>query len=72
MMSMRTELAFIYDKNMRLISAKCKQCGEEMPDPSPELALPADIVMWFSVHFLEHKQHKHPQTSHDSASRTST
>jgi hypothetical protein len=59
-MPMRTELAFSYDKNVRPISARCTRCNAEMPPPGRDLALPADVVMWFSQQFLEHKRLNHP------------
>ncbi len=59
MFSMRPALLFSYDKLMRPVSAKCKLCGEQMPEPTTELGSPADVVVWLSKQFIEHKKTKH-------------
>jgi len=59
-MAPRTELAISYDDDMLPVSARCTHCGERMPKPVEGLEFPADIVLWFSVRFLEHKRRKHP------------
>ena len=55
---MKTELRFAYDENMRPISATCTGCGEQMAKPDPSLENSADIVMWLSEQFLEHRKEK--------------
>lgn len=62
-MAMNTELAFFYDQSMRPVAAKCRLCGEGMPEPDLELRSPADIVFWLSQRFIEHKRQKHPVAS---------
>ena len=58
-MAMRTELAISYDTNMHPLSAKCKGCGEQMPQPAAELREPVDIILWFSQLYVEHRRAKH-------------
>lgn len=59
--ALRTELAITYDAAMFPISARCTHCGVEIP--LPESRLPAaEIILWFSVRFLEHKKLEHPDT----------
>ena len=58
-MSMRTELAITYDRTMHPLSAVCKGCGERMPQPSPEVEAPVDIILWFSQLYVEHRRLKH-------------
>ncbi|MBS1806155.1 MAG: hypothetical protein JST28_22660 [Acidobacteria bacterium] len=57
---MKTELVFSYDSMMRPTSAKCRLCGQMMPKPGTELNSSADIVLWVSERFLEHKRLEHP------------
>jgi hypothetical protein len=54
-LAVRIELRFVYDENMRPIGATCSSCGEKMPKPDPALKDAAEIVMWFSERFLEHR-----------------
>jgi hypothetical protein len=61
-MVLRTELAIVYNSDMFPVSASCTHCGEEMPKPDACLEFPADIVLWFSLQFLEHKRLKHPNS----------
>jgi len=56
---MRTELQFAYDENMRPVSATCTGCGEKMPMPPRTITDSADIVMWLSQRYLEHRKLKH-------------
>ena len=58
---MLTELSFVYDPEMRPVSARCSVCGQLMPTPPSTLRDAADMVMWLSQQFLEHKRLKHPQ-----------
>ena len=64
-MPMKTELAFLYDGSMRPTSAKCRLCGEVMPKPDIELSSSADIVLWLSERFLEHKKLEHAEDGED-------
>jgi hypothetical protein len=57
---MRTKLTFIYDAEMRPVAAKCTRCDRLMLPPPSTLHDAADIVMWLSQRFLEHKRLKHP------------
>jgi hypothetical protein len=59
-MALRTELAIIYDDDMLPVSAACKHCGEGMPKPDAGFESAAEMILWFSVQFLEHKRHWHP------------
>lgn len=58
---MRTELRFVYDESMHPIGATCSACGEKMPKPDPALKNSAEIIMWFSRQYVEHKEEKHSQ-----------
>jgi len=58
-MSMRTALAITYDGFMHPLAAKCRDCGEEMRQPGPELVEPVDIILWFSQLYVEHRRLKH-------------
>jgi hypothetical protein len=62
-MSVRSELAITYDGNMRPVSAKCTECGEQMSSPGPELESSAEIILWMAGRFLEHKRASHPASS---------
>lgn len=57
--SVRTELRVEYDKEMHPVSATCTSCGEKMPKPPDHLKDSADIIMWLSQRYLEHKEWKH-------------
>jgi len=57
----RTELKFEYDDHARPISATCAACGERMPEPPPDLQNPADIIVWTSEKYIEHRKLKHSQ-----------
>ena len=59
MASERTELKFSYDDNMHPIGATCGACGEKMPKPDPDLKDSADIIVWFSEKYIEHRRLKH-------------
>ena len=54
------ELAIRYDYDLRPNSAQCSSCGQQMPTPPPDLDDPANMVQWFSSHFIEHRKQKHP------------
>ena len=69
---MRPELAFTYDADMRPVAAKCTACREQMPPPPPELKDNADLIMWFSRHFFEHRAITHPTPPHDEADNPDT
>lgn len=68
----RTELAISYDDDMFPVSAACTHCGEKMPKPDAGLEFPADIILWFSVRFLEHKRLKHPTSRRSADEETAT
>lgn len=61
-MALRSELAIIYNDDMYPVSATCTHCGEKMQSPDARLEFAADIILWFSVQFLEHKKRKHPSS----------
>ena len=54
------ELAIRYDNNLRPTSAQCSTCGQHMPAPPSEVRDTADVLMWFSDQFVEHRTQKHP------------
>jgi hypothetical protein len=56
---MRTELRFAYDENMIQISATCTGRGEKMPTPPCTIKDSAEIVLWLSQRYLEHRKLKH-------------
>ena len=58
---MRTELHFDYDDRMHPIGATCSACGEWMPRPDPRLKDSAEIILWFSEKYIEHRKLKHSQ-----------
>lgn len=55
----RTELKIIYDESMSPVSAICTACAEMMPCPPAELQNSADIIMWLSKEYIEHRKLKH-------------
>jgi len=55
----RTELKIEYDAHMKPIRAICNGCGEKMPLPPADLQKAADIIIWFSNKYLEHRRLKH-------------
>jgi hypothetical protein len=57
----RTELNVEYDSEMRPISATCTRCREKMPTPPADLIDPADIIVWLSEKYVEHRKLKHAQ-----------
>jgi len=59
----RSELAIAYDRYFYPLAASCTCCGERMPDPPKAIGMAADVVLWFSQQFLEHKKRKHPDSS---------
>jgi hypothetical protein len=59
-MALRTELAISYDDDLFPVSAACTYCGEQMQKPAKVVKNAAEIILWFSVRFLEHKKLKHP------------
>ncbi len=63
---MPSELSFIYDPELRPVSAKCSVCGQLMPPPPSMLLDAADMVMWLSKQFLEHKRLNHPELARPS------
>jgi hypothetical protein len=64
---MRTQLSITYDTYMHPLAAKCKECGEAMRRPGPDLKEPVDIILWFSQLYVEHRRLKHvaTQATHD-------
>lgn len=54
------ELKFTYDDKMHPIAATCGACGEHMLKPDLALKDSADIIMWFSEKYIQHKKEKHP------------
>jgi len=63
---MLSELKIEYDEAMRPISVACTACGEKMPQPPSDLENAADIIMWLSEKYIEHRRLKH---SHDDRRR---
>jgi hypothetical protein len=64
------ELTIRYDHELRPQSAECCSCGHQMPKPPSDLHDSADIVSWFSSHFIEHRKEKHPAPPYESPSDT--
>ena len=58
---MLSELKIEYDEAMRPISVACTACGEKMPQPPSDLENPADIIVWLSEKYIEHRRQKHSQ-----------
>lgn len=56
---MKAELTFTYDSYMCPIAASCSACGDKMLNPDPALKDPADVIMWFSRRYIEHRKEKH-------------
>jgi len=57
---MRPELSFIYDPEMRPVSARCSLCGQLIQPPPSTVLDAADMVVWLSQQFIEHKRLRHP------------
>jgi hypothetical protein len=57
----RTELQIEYNEEMKPISATCTACGEKMPKPPGELQNSADVIVWLSEKYIEHRKLKHSQ-----------
>jgi hypothetical protein len=55
----RTELKVNYDATMKPVSGSCTACGDKMPKPIDTLENPADIIMWLSEKYIEHRELKH-------------
>jgi hypothetical protein len=64
-----TELKVIYDDKMKPICATCTGCGEKMPEPPADLQKSADIIMWLSQKYTEHRSLKHSQEDRRRVSR---
>ena len=60
-MTIMSELAIVYDESELPMSATCTHCGKQMPAPEHILESPPDVILWFSVKFLEHKNREHPR-----------
>lgn len=58
-MSLRPDLEFTYDKQGQPVAAKCSLCGATMPMPPADLELPADVIVWLSRRYIEHKAEIH-------------
>lgn len=41
------------------VSAKCSECGEEMPNGDPRVVTAEDNKKWFAHHFEQHLGKKH-------------
>ena len=57
----RTELRITYDGMMMPISGTCSGCGEMMPLPPANLQNSADVIVWLSGKYIEHRSLKHSQ-----------
>jgi hypothetical protein len=55
----RAELEIEYDQEMTPVSGMCTACREMMPKPPADIVNSADIILWFSVKFIEHRRLKH-------------
>jgi hypothetical protein len=54
------ELQMRYDENSIPVSAKCSQCGEQMPQSMPRITDPIDNITWFAAQFSLHVAQNHP------------
>ena len=54
-MTDQAELTIVYDQEMKPISAMCTGCREHMPTPPAHMANSADIFVWLSERYLEHR-----------------
>ena len=61
------ELTIRYDHDLRPVSAECSSCGQQMATPPSDLHDSADIILWLSNHFVEHRKQKHPATPYGTA-----
>jgi hypothetical protein len=55
----RAESKIDYDQEMKPVSAMCTACREMMPKPPADIVNSADIILWFSFKFIEHRRLKH-------------
>jgi len=55
----RAELSFDFDAEAKPASASCTICGEKMLLPPTDLRDTAEIIMWLSMVYLEHRMQKH-------------
>ena len=55
----RTELKIEYDHTMMPVSATCSACSERMPQAPADLKTAADIIVWISGKYLDHRTMKH-------------
>ena len=60
-MMSKAELEIDYDQEMKPISAMCTACREMMLEPPADIVNSADIVLWLSVKFIEHRRLNHSQ-----------
>lgn len=58
-MSLRPDLQFTYDGHGKPVAAKCSLCGLTMPLPPGDLDRPADVIVWLSRRYIEHKAEIH-------------
>jgi hypothetical protein len=54
------ELQMKYDVNSIPVAAKCSMCGEQMPQSTPRITNPIEIVEWFAAQFGLHVARIHP------------
>ena len=57
----RTELEVNYDPEMKPVSGSCTVCGEKMPRSPADLRDSAEIIVWLSEKYSEHKKLMHSQ-----------
>jgi hypothetical protein len=55
----KAELEIEYDQETNPVSAMCTACREMMPRPPADIVNSADIILWFSFKFIEHRRLKH-------------
>jgi len=57
----RSELNLNFDAEMNPVSGSCSACGEKMPKSPADLRDSAEIIVWLSAKYTEHKMQKHAQ-----------
>ena len=57
----KAELNIEYDSAMKPVSATCTGCREKMPNPPADTVHSADLIMWLSNQYIEHRKLKHSE-----------
>jgi len=57
----RLELVVEYDANSLPAAARCRLCGESMPQGEPGITSASANILWFAQQFTIHNERKHPR-----------